>query len=76
MSCQVVRSHLLTSLADTLCIQDTKLIELDLPEGPVLELLNAVSIAKRMANMVRCFVGVSQLTGRANLMAQQTGSTR
>ena len=30
---------------------DTKLEELDLPEGPVLELLNAVSIAKRMANM-------------------------
>ena len=30
---------------------DTKLQELDLPEGPVLELLNAVSIAKRMANM-------------------------
>ena len=27
------------------------MVELDLPEGPVLELLNAVSIAKRMANM-------------------------
>ncbi|KAM0792864.1 hypothetical protein ACM66B_002627 [Microbotryomycetes sp. NB124-2] len=30
---------------------NTKLEELDLPEEPVLELLNAVSIAKRMANM-------------------------
>lgn len=32
--------------------------ELELPEGPVLELLNAVSMAKRMANMVRphCFL--------------------
>lgn len=31
----------------------TKLEGLELPEEPVLELLNAVSIAKRMANMVR-----------------------
>lgn len=35
------------------CRADTKLEELDLPEEPVLELLNAVSMAKRMANMVR-----------------------
>lgn len=31
---------------------DTKLEELELPEEPVLELLNSVSMAKRMANMV------------------------
>jgi hypothetical protein len=58
VSRRFVRYRLLKSFADTLCIQDTKLIELDLPEGPVLELLNAVSIAKRMANMVRCFVAL------------------
>lgn len=32
---------------------DTQLTELELPEAPVLELLNSVSMAKRMANMVR-----------------------
>lgn len=34
-------------------LADTKLEELELPEEPVLELLNSVSMAKRMANMVR-----------------------
>lgn len=34
-------------------VADTQLEELALPEGPVLELLSAVSMAKRMANMVR-----------------------
>lgn len=34
-------------------LEDTKLEELELPEEPVLELLNSVSMAKRMANMVR-----------------------
>lgn len=52
LSVYTVYCHTL-KLTDSVCIgSDTKLTELELPEGPVLELLNAVSIAKRMANMV------------------------
>lgn len=43
---------------------DTQLEELPLPEGPVLELLNSVSIAKRMANMSLQGFGKTQETNR------------
>lgn len=36
----------------TLVCKDTKLVEMTLPESKVLEKLNAVSTAKRLANMV------------------------
>ena len=50
-------------------LADTKLSEMSLPEEQVLEKLNAVSTAKRLANMVRVF---SRLTFPTTLLGYQT----
>lgn len=56
MSCLLDRFQVDVELTLYPPFADTQLKELELPEAPVLELLNAVSIAKRMANMVRFFL--------------------
>ena len=59
------------------CGAGTKLTEMELPEEKVLEKLNAVSTAKRLANMVRALApGRPRLFSPTLAAAADTFSTR